>query len=235
MLPPRSLLSLLALLTLAACDKIARPVFRSPPALPPEPWAARPPAQWPQIVLTNAATFRGHSGLTGASSFLVRNESGRVFAATANHLLGENGGVVPTVMPDQLSTALISWRMYPRTLLDHPVRITGLASSPHPRKNLDWLLLSIANDGGPLPAAPLTLRAAPVSIGDELYLVGVPYVERSRAQNVYRCRVTARGYGDRFRYDVNPPVDIRGFSGAPILDQSGHVAGVMTVWFKPRM
>lgn len=43
--------------------------------------------------------------------------------------------------------------------------------------------------------------------------------------------VTARGRGDRFRYDLTPPVEIRGFSGAPILDAAGHVVGVMTVWF----
>jgi S1-C subfamily serine protease len=30
-------------------------------------------------------------------------------------------------------------------------------------------------------------------------------------------------------------VDIRGFSGAPIVDDAGLVVGVMTVWFQPKM
>ena len=89
--------------------------------------------------------------------------------------------------------------------------------------------------GAAATPSPLALRATPVSVGDEVYLVGVPYVERGRAQNVYRGRVTARGFGDRFRYDIEPPVDIRGFSGAPILDSRGLVVGVMTVWFDPKM
>ena len=32
-----------------------------------------------------------------------------------------------------------------------------------------------------------------------------------------------------------PPVDIRGFSGAPIIDEKGYVVGVMTVWFDPKV
>jgi len=54
-------------------------------------------------------------------------------------------------------------------------------------------------------------------------------------QNVYRGQVTGRGYGDRFRFTVEPAVDLRGFSGAPILDSQGLVAGVFTIWFDPKM
>jgi len=47
--------------------------------------------------------------------------------------------------------------------------------------------------------------------------------------------ITKRAAGDRFRYDIDSPVDIRGFSGAPIIDEKGYVVGVMTVWFDPKM
>lgn len=40
---------------------------------------------------------------------------------------------------------------------------------------------------------------------------------------------------DAFRYDIDPPEDVRGFSGAPIIDRNGHVVGVTTIWFEPRM
>ena len=46
--------------------------------------------------------------------------------------------------------------------------------------------------------------------------------------------VTARR-SDRFRYDLDPPVEIPGFSGAPIVNVQGHVVGVMSVWFEPKM
>lgn len=194
-----------------------------------------PPAQWPQLVLTNDATFRGHSALRGASSFLVRNSSGRIMAATALHLLGEMGGVEPTVPSAGLDSDLASWKMYPRTKPDTFVTVTGLASSKNPRENMDWLLLAIPRGTASLPASPLTLRSTPVQVGEEVFLAGVPYAEPDRAQNIYHGKVTARAFGDRFRFDIDPPVDIRGFSGAPVLDRNGRVVGVMTIWFEPKM
>ena len=67
-----------------------------------------------------------------------------------------------------------------------------------------------------------------------VYLIGCPYVEATCKQNVYVGKVTMRAQ-DRFRYDIDPPVDLRGFSGAPVIDRNGHVVGVTTVWFKPKM
>jgi Trypsin-like peptidase domain len=200
-----------------------------------EPWAGQPPAEWPQLVLTNSATFNGHSSLNGASAFLIRATDGRIVAATALHLLGPNGGVEPTIAPERLPAVLSSWRMYPRTKPNATILVTGLGYDVTPRKNFDWLILSVASKSGELPATPLTLRPKPVSIGDAVFLVGVPYSESDRAQNVYRGRVTERAHADFFRFTIDPPVDIRGFSGAPILDQRGLVVGVMTVWFKPTM
>ncbi len=62
-----------------------------------EPWISREPEDWPQIVLTNHAEFHGHTPLDGASGFLIRTEDDRVFAATARHLIGLEGGVEPGI------------------------------------------------------------------------------------------------------------------------------------------
>jgi hypothetical protein len=234
MLSPRVSLCLLACVLTVACDKASSQSAPSPAADPPaESWAAQPPAQWPQLVLTNATKFKGHSSLNGASSFLVRSADGRVLAATALHLIGPNGGVEPKIAPEELPAALVSWNMFPRTKTANSVAISGLGCKFPLKKNVDWLILTVA--GTNLPSTPLTMRARPVSVGENIFLVGVPYSEPDRVQNVYRGRVTARAFGDRFRYTVDPPVDIRGFSGAPILDEHGLVVGVMTVWFDPKM
>jgi len=45
---------------------------------------------------------------------------------------------------------------------------------------------------------------------------------------VYAGKVTARA-GDRFRYHIDPPVDIRGFSGAPVIDRNGHVVAARVI------
>lgn len=227
---------LLACALTVACEKPSSQSAPPPAADPPaESWAAQPPAQWPQLVLTNATKFKGHSPLNGASSFLVRSADGRVLAATALHLIGPNGGVEPTIAPEELPAALVSWDMFPRTKPKSAIAISGLGCKLPLKKNVDWLILTVAGNGANLPATPLAMRSRPVTVGENVFLVGVPYSEPDRVQNVYQGRVTARAFGDRFRYTVAPPVDIRGFSGAPILDEHGLVVGVMTVWFEPKM
>jgi hypothetical protein len=218
-----------------------RPEAKVPPPAPlqsnavPETWSTLPTDQWPQMVLTNSAKFKGHSGLQGASSFLLKGAGERTLAATALHLLGPNGGVVPTLPPESLDSALDSWVMFPRTKPGNFVTIYGQGLATPSDKASDWLLLDIKSPSGPLPAVPLTLRPTPVSVGEEVFLIGVPYIESDRMQNVYRGKITERADPDWFRYRLETPVDIRGFSGAPILDKNGWVVGVITVWFEPQM
>jgi hypothetical protein len=244
--PARSGLLLVATLTISTgCSKPLAPAPApatsssatvTVPASPGEPWARKPPAAWPQLALTNEAEFEGHSGLSGASSFLVTTGRGRILAATARHLIGKNGGVDPEVQGSELDRALRGWRMFPRTSPNEFVEVGGVGATglDGPRAEWpprDWLLLSIKPSAAKLPAVPLRLREAPVQVGEAVFLVGCPYVETGCRQNVYAGTVKERRHGDRFRYDLIPPVDIRGFSGAPILDESGLVVGVMTVWF----
>lgn len=203
------------------------------PLVSSEIWASKPPEQWPQVVLTNEASFRGHTPLHGASAFLVEEKGHRLIGATARHLLGENGGVAPVVQDAELDAVLTSWTVFPRTQRNRTAQIAGLGANPLPSRNYDWLLLKLAPGQTELPATPLHLRPTPVGIGETVHLVGVAYSEPNVSQKVYSGKVTARAYGDRFRYDIAPPVDIRGFSGAPILDDHGLVVGVMTVWFDP--
>ncbi len=199
----------------------------------PEPWAAKSHSEWPQLVLTNDAQFNEHSALQGASAFLVRTDDGRVLAATALHLVGAAGGVEPEIAIADLDRAIRRWTMFPRTLRDRAVEVGGIAADDLDAPNLDWLILAIKNQPSSLPATPLKIRSEPAQIGEEVLLVGCPYSERRCVQNVYTGKVTARR-ADRFRYDIAPPVDIHGFSGAPVVDRNGYLVGVMTVWFDAR-
>ena len=60
-------------------------------------WMSDEPAQWPQIVLTNKASFKGHSPLGGASGVFAENSKGEIFYGTVAHLLTPNGGVRPVL------------------------------------------------------------------------------------------------------------------------------------------
>lgn len=227
------LLILLALI-LTGCDQEKVAEKQSEPERVAEAWVSSPHEKWPQMVLTNHAEFKGHTALHGASSFLLKTDSGAVLAATARHLLGENGGVEPEVSLMDLDASLGRWFMHPRTKPNERVQITGSATRPEGRKNDDWVLLNVA-EGWAAVATPLKIRPEPVKVGEKVFLIGVSYAEPDVAQKVYSGVVTARGYVDRFRYSITPHVDITGFSGAPIVDEKGLLVGVMTVWFQPRI
>lgn len=239
--------SFLTILILAACKReepveekpvpkkrpaVAAPVKKAPE--PAEPWASKPKTEWPQMVLTNQATFKDHTPLRGASAFLFEAPSGAVLAATAHHLIGVNGGVEPEIALPELNAALELWVMHPRTRPKETVSVAGLASPSNAPQWFDWLLLRLIPQEDPLPCTPLRVRSSPVKSKDRVHLIGVSYDEPDVAQKVYSGTVTRRE-GDRFVYDLDTPVNIRGFSGAPIVDDNGKLVGLMTIFFEPRM
>src|SRR5262249_40685349 len=118
--------ALACLLLASACRRAGGPPGPPPgPAPPPqrgpapaapsrrEAWASLPPDRWPQLVLTNDATFKGHTPHKGASSFLLRGPDGRTFLATARHLLGPDGGVRPEVTMPAFDAVLVAWKAHP--------------------------------------------------------------------------------------------------------------------------
>lgn len=203
--------------------------------LTPTTWIHAAPKQWPQIVLTHDARFRGgHSPLKGASAFLLRTPDGRVLAATARHLLGEAGGVQPEIYLQDLDQVLESWRLHPRTRSAPAIAVKGLALPGLDRPDLDWLLLAPTSTAAPAGIEALQVRLRPVEVGETVHMIGCPYAAARCVQQVYSGRVVERLAGNMFRYEFKPHVNLSGFSGAPVIDNQGHLVGVMTVSFTPR-
>ncbi len=192
---------------------------------PAETWAARPTEEWPQLVLTNKASFDGHTALNGASAFLMRMPNGEVVVATAKHLIGTAGGVKPPIPLADMDHALQHWLVFPRTKLDDSIEAKGIAITARRENTHDWLLLHLADPSAIYPSAPLTPRSRPAQIGETIYLVGVPYSDHHSPQNIYKGVVTARPFLTYFKYEFTPPVHISGFSGAPIVDSHGLLIG----------
>lgn len=195
----------------------------------PAAWVDREAGQWPQMVLTNFATFDGHSSLRGASAFLLRAPDDTVLLATAAHLMGTAGGVEPSLWtemasPELFDAVLRTWVAHPRTQPEVQVVAAGLAD---PFVGDDWLLSRVEE---PTPASVEVLRLAttPAKVGDPVFLVGCPYAERDCRQNVYAGRVL-RAEGTWLRYTLDPPVEVSGFSGGPILNARGEVVGVFSM------
>src|SRR5687768_2851825 len=91
-------LLVLVALTVVGCDQ-EKPVVIAPA----EKWVSQKRDTWPLILLTNEATFKGHTPMEGASSFLIKASDGRVFGVTARHLIGEDGGVEPQLDPSRFN------------------------------------------------------------------------------------------------------------------------------------
>lgn len=198
---------------------------------PPE-WIGKAFSEWPQILLTNEAYFDGHTSLFGASSFIIETEKGTLYLATAKHLLGAAGGVEPPLGVNDFNTVIDSWYIYPRTDLDSYISLSKVSVKGLDNPEFDWLILdipSLENDN--LPAYPLKIRKKPITVGEKVYLIGVPYSEPDKSQNLYKGVVNQRYYNDRFRFTISPLVDLTGFSGAPILDEKGFIVGILTTGY----
>lgn len=201
--------------------------------LQPVAWVKKPTYHWPQIVLTNLAKFNGRSGLKGASAFLLKTPRGQVLGATARHLLGEAGGVQPELPVEHLDHLMESWLAYPRTRPSQAIAFSGLGAEGLDSSTLDWLLLKPKEGTRIGQFEALQIRHRPVEIGETVHLIGCPYTDPYCRQQVFSGRVTKLDFGSMFRFSINPPVELSGFSGAPIIDANGHLVGVMTISFEP--
>jgi hypothetical protein len=211
----------------SAADRPLHPVvFRSSRL---EPGAANPETDWPQLLLRNFGTFMGHSPMEGASSFILEAPAGSHWIATSVHLLGASGGVEPPVAPGKLPGALHRWRAY---LPDRPDSFAEVAGSGLVSVvTADWLAMKLDATDAMLPVKPLKLRRALLKPDDAVYLVGLPYDDQSGAtQHVYKGRLKSATQLDagQFGFTVEENVDFSGFRGAPIVDEEGDVAGVLT-------
>jgi hypothetical protein len=205
-------------MTAAGCDQSAKK---------PESWVSQTPTTWPQIVLTNEGKFRGHTSMEGASSFLIKAKDGRVFAVTAKHLLGEDGGVEPAVATDAFNNVLESWRLSARTKPKSYVEVEKLVAFGESKYD-DWVVFSLKPKQD-LPARPLRVREAGVELDETVYLLGVPYKDIKSTQNVYKGRaISGNNPLPYFLLQFSPAVDLSGFSGAPVVDGNGHLVGILT-------
>lgn len=193
------------------------------------PWVASEPGEWPAIVLTNKASFRGHSPLEGGSAFLIEH-GGKVYGATARHLLSpEATGVKPLIPIRKLDKVLIEWHMSPFDRPGREVSLSALHGEPGDYGDEDALFLS-CKDGpdADLPATPLRVFKGKVLRGERVYLIGPTSTEGAAGQEVYRARVILVDRGSHnITALLEKPVDLMGFSGSPVVNEKGYVVGIL--------
>lgn len=193
-----------------------------------ESWVSKPPKDWPKLVLSHDAEFRGHSALSGASAFLIELPDKKIVAATAKHLLGPDGGVEPGLRVNEINEATVNWRLHTRASLTNTIGVAGLFGSANYYRSFDdSVLLEVDASISALPVIPLKLRFKPVERDEKIYVVGVRYDNVKHEQEVFQGRVKRVSSG-LIEASLENPVNLKGFSGAPILDSAGHVVGMVT-------
>jgi hypothetical protein len=181
-----------------------------------------------QILLMNYAKFKGQvDSLWGASSFLI-DYNNKTYAVTAKHLIGPSGGIDPEIAPEEMSKYFISWSMFPRVPVT-PIKDTVKIDQPklnYDSLDKDILLLEVKNAGfNILPLKPKFIL--PVQ-GDTLYIIGCPYSEENCKQNIYEAKfISYESEQSMILCSALQKFEVRGFSGAPIVDKKGNVLGTI--------
>jgi len=188
----------------------------------PEPWVSKNPVEWPQFLLMNEAYFTGERILFGASAFLVTNDKD-TFVCTAKHLLGPDGGVSPALENDQVNSAMIRWKLYTRSQAKDTFYAGELLNAK--RDPADILLLKLEKGGSSV--LPLHASLESPGQGERCYIVGCEYKEEDCLQNVFAVNF-AGNFSGRLKFTNVPAFELPGFSGAPVLNKSGRVIGVLT-------
>ena len=195
-----------------------------------EAWMAHRGEQWPAIVLTNEAEFRGLPKSTGGTAFLIEQSDGRILGATAalRQLLG-NADNEPSLTNAELDQQFVSWRMLGPGPKDQPVVFHGFHGIPAAHSDGDLWLLDTDAKPSALPTLPLKVRPTPLAPGLRLFVLAIPAGAADGKQQAFPCRVESTPMaGELAELAFDQPVVALGFRGAPVVDGHGHLAAVIT-------
>ena len=201
-------------------------------------WASTPPSKWPDLILLQKAEFEHHTPMAAGCTSLVRLPSGDTVALTAGHLLGEPGGVSPGFLDrgsdrlDQsklstLTAEITSWDLFLPGQETRAVEVVGLFGQAGSfDTNGDQILLQLAPHDKIYPVKPLDLRLSMVPFGETLHVITFAADTNGNLRQVVND--AKRIPGLFFACSFEKPVDLRGCSGAPVVDKNGLLVGIVT-------
>lgn len=192
------------------------------------PWMQKPVSEWPQVLLTNEITFKGHTSMSGGSSFVVMANDGSYWLITAERIISEEAGVEPPLFAEDLDGALHQWKAFPPRSPETFITAKGLARGMSSETCGGTLAVRLhPSSVEALPVKALRISKRKAAEGDVLYLFGLPFYDTLHPQNVYTCRVNHVDPSlGSFRVAISAEVMARRFSGAPLINEEGEVAGI---------
>jgi hypothetical protein len=203
------------------------------PDTPPEPWAEKPVEEWPDLVLTNDLHFSDTSFYGIGNAFLVDLGPDTV-AVSVKHIftfLREQRGLESV----HLGPDFVEWEIRSlkeagavlragRPLNENPTEKIGEFNTLRVR---DWLVFKVDAAGSGM--FPLRLRPTYLRKGNAAFAIGRSQAERESPHP----RITPlRIYDALGPYyvveSVDPKADPGGTSGSPVIDENGHLVGIVS-------
>jgi hypothetical protein len=192
---------------------------------PPDPAIAARTALRPTFTLRDGRVYRAGTAVTASV------EPGRAAVLlTALHLFGPNGGLAAETPPAKLDALVSKIELAPfgERRVIAVARGALRTSGPTLTNDLD----DVSNDVAAFAlepgsaASPLQLAAEDPALGEWVWLVGDIYNHRPQAQRLFPGRVV-RVSGRGLRVTFRQPFPVRAFSGAPVVNVHGELAGIL--------
>lgn len=195
-------------------------------ATQPASWVSRPFDQWPPMLLRNHITEKGMLPWDGQCGFLMKLPTGPIVGVTVVKTL------VQGVDLNNLKGTVSTWTMHPIThatpqlILREPAIPAGKALA------FDCVLMTTPRMAN-WPTEVLIPRAAPLQVGEKVYLVGVQEDDKKTAQTVYQGTLLALNHPTPglIAFEFHAHVPPASMEGAPLLDEAGHVIGIKQTWY----
>jgi hypothetical protein len=195
-----------------------------------ERWIDRPQEQWPQITMINHIEYVDQEYPVAGCSFLL--DTGQdTLAATAKHILTYFKSEQMTSV--SFGNTLKSWTMYPKHNRHDLVIVDRLIneSAEEPIERIppkrDWLLFTTRQRSPNIQ--PLQFRIAPLQPGEKVFIVGWRYSDKDCTQRIYEGRFVESLDGSLLiSTEVLADNAMPGLSGAPVIDSSGCLIGLMS-------
>lgn len=186
--------------------------------------------QWKKVILSNYATFKSLNKLDWGTGFLVKYKND-VIACTARDLIGTP--FTSGLYIKDFDKELVSWEMY---IPDDPTQLVvvdSLILRDRIEKKFSIFLYSAPfltfsikqNNNSIIPLDPDNRR---VKNKDTLYLVGYDYDHNLKiVEGIVETPLNEKYSEPEIRLKTNIFLDYPNFVGAPIVDNTGKVVGVM--------
>ncbi|EDY20555.1 hypothetical protein CfE428DRAFT_1752 [Chthoniobacter flavus Ellin428] len=187
-----------------------------------ETWSKAPVAQWPQFTLANELELKGVPKASDGYGFLLQADSGRILGVTYAR-------IEPGLTNADLNQRFVSGRMVATGAPDHALAFRGFYGPPAAKSDSNIWLLRPADDKAPVPVTPLKIRHMASLGGMRLFIIARVSGDASGKESRIPCSAQEiGGMGELMGITCDTPTVARGLPGAPVVDKSGHLAGIVT-------